>query len=179
MAAMAGAACHRRRRVRHLVQIGRFRNGILFQVLGHGVHDPGDLFFRLGVVVKLKSRTAVWPKIVGIGSVAGVAVRAECASPSFHDVVNLVSGQVLGKHLEIFGGWEVARLACRSRRRTLRCLGDGGYREDCAGNDGDRDGGRGQGSDFQAFSSLLEVSCKRGCIQMDGILTNKDAPANR
>lgn len=175
MAAVAGSAGKRRVLHRHLIEFFRLGNVVLFHVLGHGVHDSSDLLFRFGVVIELESWTPVRPDVIWIGGMAGVAMRAERAGPSFHDVVDLVPGQILRQNLEIGWGREAARRsAWCSGWRALRCLGNGRDRENCAGYNGNRDRGRGQGSDFQADSSRREMTC----FQMDGILINKDATAN-
>lgn len=174
MTAMAGAAVQWSCRLCRLVHVRNLLDVVLLQVLGHGVHDAGHVLLRFRVVVKLQARTAIGTEVIWIRGMAVIAMRAEGACPSFHDVVNLVTGQVLWKYFQVFGRGEVAGRSTGSRWRALRCLSNCGDREYCAGKQGDRDGGRGQGSNFQALSSRREI----GCFQMDEILMNKDAPAN-
>ena len=109
MAAMAGAAGQRRGGRLHLVHIRNLLDVVRLHVLGHGVHDPGHLLFGLGVVFKLEARAAVGPGVVGVGRVAGVAVHAQRAGPAFHDLVNLLPGQILGQHLQVGGRGIAAR----------------------------------------------------------------------
>jgi hypothetical protein len=157
MSAVAGATCQRSGGFFHLVHVRHLLDVVLFYVLSHGVHDPGHFLLRLLIIVELQARAAVGADVVWIRGVAVIAVCAECACPSFHDFVNLFSGEVLGKHFEV--GWSrvvARRLTCTSRWRALRCLGDGRDREDCTGDDGDRDCGRGQGSEFQRFPRIVK-----------------------
>lgn len=177
MAAMAGPAGQRSGRLFHFVHVLDLLNVVLPHVLGHRDHDPGHLLFRLGIIFEFQPWPPIGPEVIRIGGVAVVAMGSESAGKSFHDVVNLVSRQVFGKHLKVCGSRVVARTASwasGSRRRPLRCLGKGGDGEYCTGENGNRDSWPGQGSYLQAHSSHRELEC----FQIDGILITKDAPAN-
>jgi len=175
VASVAGTAAQGSSGFFHLVHVRYFLDVVFLHILGHRVHDPGHVLFRFRIIVEFEPGTAVRADVVGIGRMAMIAMRAERACPAFHDVVNLVPRQILGKNLQILRRREIARWASASGWRALRCLGHGRDRENRAGNQRDRDCGRGQGSDFQADSSHREI----GCCQMDGILLNKDAPAKK
>ena len=64
--------------------------------------------------------------LLGFGGVAGVAVHAQRACPSFHDFVNLLPGQVFGEDLQVGGrGIAARRAAAASGGWALRSLRDG------------------------------------------------------
>ena len=125
VAAVAGSAVQWSGGLLHLVHVRNFLDVVLLYVLGHGVHDAGHVLLGLRVVIEFQPRAAIWTEIVGIGSVAVIAMRAKSTGPSFHDVVNLVAGQVLGKYLQVLRRGKVAGWAAGSGRRALRCLGNG------------------------------------------------------
>lgn len=64
-------------------------------LVGHGVHDARDRLHWLGIIRKSETWTPVLANGVKIFSVAGIATNTERMYPLFHDVVNLLTGEVL------------------------------------------------------------------------------------
>jgi len=145
VAAMAGAAGDGH------IGIGNFGHVVHVDVLGHGVHQARGGLLRLGVVGIVEPWASVGADVVGVGGVAGTAMRTERALPLFHDLVNLISGQILGQDFEIGGrGMGVIVLLSGGRvtgcgRRGLRGLGNRGGGKESRGQQCCCGGWKGQG----------------------------------
>jgi hypothetical protein len=57
--------------------VGDFGDVVLVDVLGHGEHHAGDGLLGLGVVGVVEPRASVRANVVGVGGVAGTAMRTE------------------------------------------------------------------------------------------------------
>jgi hypothetical protein len=163
MAAMAGAAGDGH------VRVGDLGDVILVDIFGHLEHQArGGLFF-LGVVSEVEAWTAVGAEIFRVSGMAGAAMHAEFTLPAFHDVVDLLAGEVFGQHLQVGGRGVVVLLRRRAacRWRGLRGLSDGGGREESRGEQGYSRSGKRQGRGFQAGVLLVGMVCWRIGIASD------------
>src|SRR5271157_4052944 len=73
-------------------------------------------------------------------------MHAQSSLPSFHDLVDLLAGQILGQDLEVgWGGMIVLVLMLRRSRRGLRGLGNCGDGKNGGGEQSGCGSGKGQG----------------------------------
>ena len=129
----------------------------------------------LGVEGKVELRAAVGSLLVGVGGVAVVAMHAQIAGPSVHDVADLFAGQILGQHFQIGGCgkgagrtaafWEAAlvepgqpKLAAKTATARRATVAEGRNRE-------------------EVFKRRFLAGWD-GVVPMDGILLKNDALAD-
>ena len=89
MPAMASAARHGFTGVIHLPDVVRV------DVLGHFEHQTGRSLFLFRVIREVQSRPAIRADVIRISRMTSVAMRSQSSFPAFHDVVNLLSSQIL------------------------------------------------------------------------------------
>jgi len=110
MAAMAGAAGHRNAGTVDLSQITSV------DILSHCVHRASDPLHWLGVCGEIEKRATIGTDVPAVLRMTRVTLSAQCCFPLLHDVVNLISRQVPGQHLQVCG-----RRICEGRRRCADC----------------------------------------------------------
>jgi len=115
---------------------------VVVDVLNHFEHEARGALFRLGVIGKVEAWMAVKGGSLGIDGVAMAAFGAERLCPVMHDVVDLLAGEGLGQHLEIFGRRHGGKVVLGSGGGWIGGLGHGSDREG-RGEQQSRDKGQG------------------------------------
>jgi len=97
VAAMAGATGDRHAGARDPDDV------VGIDLFSHGVHEARNFLQCLGILCQCGARWTVCCDDAGVFRVAGAASNSQLTVPLFHDVVDLLPGQVFGKHLEVCG----------------------------------------------------------------------------
>ena len=72
-------------------------------LLGHPVHDARGALHRLGIISEVEARAPVRANVLCILGMTGIASNAKVVCPLLHEVVNLLTGEVFGQHLQVGG----------------------------------------------------------------------------
>lgn len=136
-AAMAGGAGDGHAGVGHLADVFGVDLG------DHFVHESRGALFRLGVAGEVEPGMAVPGGMLRVHGVAVLTADSECLGPVVHDAVDLLDGESLGQHLEVFGRRHGRHVVRRAGGRRGGRLADGKCR-------GEHEGGK-EGYDGFAF----------------------------